>query len=76
MSDHTYNDWKNWETWNVGLWLSSDYETYQLARIAARKGSVEDLRTLAKDYTKAVSMDGVELPMVNWSEIIEHLTEE
>ena len=24
-----YNGWKNYETWNVVLWMSSDYPTYQ-----------------------------------------------
>ena len=30
--DTTYNGWKNYETWNVALYLNNDYELYQKAR--------------------------------------------
>ncbi len=26
-----YNGWKNYSTWNCGLWLSNDYPTYMAA---------------------------------------------
>lgn len=26
----TYNGWKNYETWNVGLWLDNDQSTYYM----------------------------------------------
>ena len=29
-----YNGWSNYETWNVVLWLSNDYEYYQLMQAA------------------------------------------
>ena len=28
MSDSTYNGWKNYETWNVKLWLDNEYGSY------------------------------------------------
>lgn len=28
----TYNGWKNWETWNVVLWVGNDEGLYNLAR--------------------------------------------
>ena len=27
-----YNGWKNYETWNVALWLGNDESLYELAR--------------------------------------------
>jgi len=28
----TYNNWANWETWNVSLWLQNDEAMYKIAR--------------------------------------------
>lgn len=27
-----YNGWKNWETWNVALWISNHEATYKVAQ--------------------------------------------
>lgn len=35
MSDG-YNGWKNYETWNVNLWLESDEGTYEYTRELTR----------------------------------------
>lgn len=43
MSDTTYNGWKNYETWNVQLWIDNDETLYQLAvrfMSTPRKGKV------------------------------------
>lgn len=28
MEDTTFNGWKNYETWNVALWIGNDYGLY------------------------------------------------
>jgi hypothetical protein len=33
MAEQTrYNGWKNWQTWNVALWIGNDEGLYRLAR--------------------------------------------
>ncbi len=38
--DKTYNGWKNYQTWNVALWLGNDEGLYRMALEA--KGDYED----------------------------------
>ena len=32
MTDDTHNGWKNYETWNVALWIGNDEGLYDTAR--------------------------------------------
>jgi hypothetical protein len=32
MKDNTYNGWRNYETWNVALWLQNEEALYELTR--------------------------------------------
>ena len=37
MTDTTYNGWKNYETWNVSLWVQNDEFNYKLALSCGRR---------------------------------------
>ena len=32
VKDETYNGWKNYETWNVALWIQNDEGFYSIAQ--------------------------------------------
>ena len=38
----TYNGWKNWETWNVALWLGNDEGLYRAAVEDTRRANHGD----------------------------------
>ena len=40
MTSKTYNGWKNYETWNIALWLQNDEGLYNMTRefMAVYKG--------------------------------------
>lgn len=40
-TNKTYNGWKNWQTWNVALWLGNDEGLYRAA-IEAREAMKRD----------------------------------
>lgn len=51
MSENTYNGWRNYETWNVALWLGNDEGLYRMAEQFRRcqkpyDDLVEELRAL------------------------------
>lgn len=44
-SDETYNGWRNYETWNVHLWLSNDESSYNDVRQVIADRLASDMET-------------------------------
>lgn len=58
--EESYNGWKNYETWNVALWIQNDESLYDIAKSCKRtrdpyKSFVEYIRELNSVETQ----DGV-----------------
>ena len=70
--DVEYNGWTNYETWNVGLWLSGDEGLYDVARRAL---DYDHLMEMLAGLGSEVTGDGVRWddPKVNSVEIDEML---
>ena len=67
MTDDTYNGWKNYETWNVALWIGNDeglYETAKEARDLAEWGGLDGYKRFV-----ALVRGGVVDELQNLSEI-------
>ena len=58
MTDSTYNGWKNYETWNVALWLGNDEGLYHLAR-EYRNAGYKALAENLKEFGSYETPDGV-----------------
>lgn len=71
-----YNGYRNWETWNLALWLMNDEAIYHAAREAAR-GGPDELREMVEDehplaglpswYSDVINMA---IADVAWDEVI------
>lgn len=86
MSDSTYNGWKNYETWNVKLWLDNEQGTYNDVTEHAREvveaeGERYEFADWLKQYVEEMRPEmpasmfsdllGAALSEVDWSEIAE-----
>ena len=46
-----YNGWKNYETWNIALWLNNDEGTYNyMLELAQEARDEEDLASKIEDF--------------------------
>jgi hypothetical protein len=79
-----YNGWKNYETWNVALWLDNDQGTQEeMTDLAYRhRDEPSDLAKAIKDFVDEIQPDlgasmfadllGAALDEVDYHEIAEH----
>lgn len=51
-----YNGWKNYETWNVALWIQNDEDNYNIAR---RSGDYAAFVAKLAGYGEFITPDGV-----------------
>lgn len=75
MGEEGYNGWKNWETWNVALWIGNDEGLYNLARGCVDYGAFVKL-ILVIDSTETgdgVSWQHAALDIPRLDEMIQEL---
>ena len=60
--DTVYNGWKNYQTWNVALWLGNDEGLYNSAVEWARKRKKEGKKILYRHFVEYMGLVGVRTP--------------
>ena len=81
----SYHGWKNWETWNVALWLGNDEGAYReclrLAKRANHYRPIESdhaeliVRELMPDGTPGMDQTDKGYAAVDWNEIAADINE-
>ena len=79
-----YNGWKNWETWNVALWVDNEEAIYR-DRLARGRMNAEEAEEFVREWfpNGTPDMSGEtfdpfkhEATDVDWQELADHWNEE
>jgi len=81
MKDETYNGWKNYQTWNVWLWMQNEQSMMTALENRIKGGAKIDAYEcwhifdgiFENAYGTAKTPDGVKIgdPKIDWQEIVE-----
>lgn len=72
MQETTYNGWRNWQTWNVALWISNDETLNRQASVRrCQKNPYGELVVMLMDRNINRTLDGVRYddPSIDHDEI-------
>lgn len=88
MSEHGYNGWSNWETWQINLWLDNEEPLYREKQRFLRRSVYFDADR-AREFCEEMFPEGTpdmqgdeketpaqQMNRVNWDEIAEHFETE
>ena len=77
-----YNGWKNWQTWQVPLWLNNDEPMYRITRDFMRRTPTFTAANV-KEFVLTLMPNGTpdfksptEYDQVDWAEIAENWNDE
>lgn len=57
-----YNGWKNYQTWNVALWIQNDYGLYTAARDFVSRQKDKNSRSLYRRFIHTIGFERSQTP--------------